>query len=241
MAHPPSAQPLLAGIDAALQAGREPIVIFDLDGTLYDNNHRMLRILHEFASSRDTERPDLVEGIARLGVADIPYRIGDALVAAGFDEPALLADVVAFWKERFFYSPHIHYDLPVPGAVHFVKKIAAAGAVPTYLTGRDAPNMLVGTIEALQRDGFPVGTVGTRVVLKEAWEISDEVFKRGVVQALRRAGTVVGVFDNEPPLCNMFQEAYAEAAVFHVAQPHAPGAPALHPNITVIPDFRPLL
>ncbi|MEM1009096.1 MAG: hypothetical protein AAGJ35_08835 [Myxococcota bacterium] len=62
-----------------------------------------------------------------------------------------------------------------------------------------------------------------------------------MVAHLRQAGDVVAAFDNEPGLCNMFQDAFPKAHVFHVDMPRAPGPPPLHSIVEVIPHFGALL
>ena len=89
----------------------------------------------------------------------------------------------------------------------------------------------------LQRDGFPVGTLDTRAILKDCFERPDGEFKAAVIEHLRHAGAVVGAFDNEPGLCNMFKEAFPEAIVAWLDTSHAPGAPALRQDVLRTKDF----
>lgn len=241
MSHPPATSALLHKISLAVAEGRDPIIVLDLDGTLYNNSHRTLRILQEFAHSRGAGSAALVAAVNSIAPDAIRYKVADTLLAAGVTDPALLAGAEALWLERFFTNDYIGFDLPAPGAVEFVHLVHEAGGVPTYLTGRDAPNMLIGTIEALQRDGFPVGTVTTRVILKHDFATSDHEYKHSVIGKLRGAGHVVGAFDNEPGLCNLFQLAYTDASVFWLDAPHAPDPPLLDERVEVIADFTALL
>jgi hypothetical protein len=228
-------------VSATRAAGRDPIVVLDLDGTLYNNQHRTLRILQEFAHAHGAENPGLVAAVDSLSPDQVRYAMTDTLGAAGLAEPEVLAAARQYWLDRFFTDAYLGYDLPTPGAVAFVHLIHKAGGVPAYLTGRDAPNMLIGTVRALQRDGFPVGTVGTRIILKEDFPTPDYEYKARVIKSLRRMGDVVGAFDNEPGLCNLFQEAYPEASVFWLDAPHAPDPPLLDDRVEVIADFTTLL
>lgn len=101
--------------------------------------------------------------------------------------------------------------------------------------------MLLGTLKTLQRDGFPVGRVDTRVILKPAFDIDDNVFKEGVIAHLRKTGRVIGSFDNEPGLCNLFKASFADAVVGWLDTGHAPGAPNLDPRVVALRDFTELL
>ncbi len=231
---------ILAKIEQAKSGGRAPMVVLDLDGTLYDNRPRTLRIIHEFAHEHAMAHPGLVERVSGLSASELAYKTADSLHAAGVTDEALIKDIERFWFERFFTDAYVIHDLPTPGAVEFVRALQDAGAIPTYLTGRDAPGMLIGTISALQRDGFPVGTVGTRVILKDDFETPDDTYKRSVVAHLRNSGEVVAVFDNEPGLCNLFQDSFPAATVVWLDTACAPGAPPLAPGIATLGDFRPI-
>ncbi len=221
--------------------GREPLVIFDLDGTLYDNSHRTLRILQEFAHSPSHETAGLLEAAHKASVTDVAYKITGLLRNLGFDDPELAKKAEKYWAKRFFSNAYLGYDLPVKGGAAFARAVQQAGATPTYLTGRDAANMFMGTAAALQRDGFPIGTVDTRMILKPDFNTPDHIFKKGVIGALGATSVIVGVFDNEPGLCNMFKEAQPNASVFWLDMAHAPDPPPLRDDVVVIPNFEALL
>lgn len=230
-----------ASVAMAIEDGSEPLVVFDLDGTLYDNSVRTLRIIQEFAAAHVLEFPDLVGQVAAMRPCDIAYRLADSLAVAGVKDQAVLDRLQAYWGDRFFTDSYVVQDLPVAGSARFVSALYELGAIPVYLTGRDAPNMLLGTIGALQRDGFPVGTVDTRIILKDRFERADLEYKRSVIDHLKRTGQVVGAFDNEPGLCNLFKEAFPGAQVVWLDTSHAPGAPELRSDVTQVYDFMSLI
>jgi hypothetical protein len=232
---------LLQRLSVMRQAGIEPLVVFDLDGTLYDNTHRTLRILLEFAYTHAARHPDFLNRMQTVAPAELAYRVDDSLRRIGMTDEALIAEVVDFWFKRFFTNEYCFHDLPLAGGLEVVTRIHKAGGVPTYLTGRDAPNMLLGTIGALQRDGFPVGRVDTRAILKPDFETDDTVFKEGVIAHLRRIGTVVGSFDNEPKLCNLFKSNFPDALVGWMDTHCAPGAPPIDAGVFTLKDFTDLL
>lgn len=232
---------LLRRAEQALAAGREPLVVLDLDGTLYNNIPRTLRIIQEFAHQHALRYPGFVSAVDRLASASVRYSVAETVRELGVSNGELLEALLAFWRQRFFTDEYVVHDLPTPGAPQFVRQLHASCVVPTYLTGRDAPNMLVGTIRALQRDGFPVGTVDTKVILKENFETPDEPYKQSVVDHLQRSGEVVAVFDNEPGICNMFKRAFPEAIVVWLDTSHAPGAPPLDPGVETVEDFAGLV
>lgn len=227
-------------IEAAKALKKEAIVIYDLDGTLYDNTHRTLRIILEYAHAHAVKYPQLLEKMLSVTPKNLAYRVVDTLKDAGVSDEKLLQDVTDFWFERFFTDAYCYYDLPVPGAVEFANLTHEWGALNTYLTGRDAPNMLQGTIGTLQRDGFPVGRVDTRIILKQDFETPDEPYKSSVVDHLNRSGEVVAVFDNEPAICNLFHAAFPNAFTFWLDTSCAPGAPKLATEVKTIADFTAL-
>jgi hypothetical protein len=230
-------QQLLSASRSAHSRGRSPLVILDLDGTLYDCTVRTWRILQEFAHRYAAQYPHLVEAIGRLRPGDVTYLVEDTLARAGLADPEVIDQVCTFWQQRFFTDDYVLHDLPTPGAVSFVRKLWEGGIVPIYLTGRPAPTMLVGTVRALQRDGFPVGTVDTRLVLKDDLETPDDEYKQRVVKQLEESGEVIGAFDNEPALCNGFRRSFSSAIIVHLDTTHSPGAPALDPRIEQVPNF----
>ena len=237
----PALTTLLDNIERAAKDGDDPLVVFDLDGTLYDNTHRTLRILLEFAHTHASRYRSLYDTLRGTSTRQLAYRVGDTLGGLGFHDPELQAAVTEFWKARFFTDDYCLYDLPLAGGVELAQLVHARGGVPCYLTGRDAPNMLLGTLRTLQRDGFPVGRADTRLILKPQFEMNDDLFKEGVIHHLRKTGRVVGSFDNEPGLCNLFKSSFPEAVVGWLDTSHAPGAPALRDDVLRLEDFTYLL
>lgn len=232
---------LALAAQSSLAGGREPLVLLDLDGTLYDTRARTWRILQEFGRQHAAEHPALLAAITRLTLREVSYLVGDTLTRIGVADGDVIAQVEEYWRARFFTGAYVRYDLPAPGAVAFVQALRTAGVVPCYLTGRDAPATLVGTVRTLQRDGFPVGTPDTRVILKESSATPDEHHKRAVLARLRQGGAVIGAFDNEPALCNLFRSELPDATVVHLATTHSPDAPPLLPEIEVVEDFLSLV
>ena len=237
----PVYQAIAERLARAKASGRDPIVVLDLDGTLYDNCHRILRILQEFSHLRGHEHPDLLELVHRLVPADIEYTVTETLHAKGYTNDAVTEEAEQFWRDRFFTSDYVVYDLPIAGAVELVTDLYRRGAVPAYLTGRDAPNMLLGTVRCLQRDGFPVGTVDTRIILKQDPKTEDTVYKGAVVDHLRASGEVVAVFDNEPAICNLFKAAFDDAVVVWLDTRYTSDAEAPRDDIHRIGNFSTLL
>lgn len=216
--------------------GRSPVVVFDLDGTLFDNGPRTWQILVELAETEG--HAALRRALDQMPRRDLPYLLRDTLRKAGLHEdPALLERAGAFWKARFFTDEYQRFDEPLAGALKYAGALYEAGATIAYLSGRDAPNMLVGCAAALRRHGFPVGLPRTAIVLKHKFEDLDLDFKREALGFVDELGVVVGTFDNEPANCNLFAERWPQALHFFVETAHAPNPPPLHALVGRVPDL----
>jgi len=195
-----------------------PIAVYDLDSTLFCTGPRNLCIARDFAAIR----PAVVPFVDRLRAEDMGWNVMADLQALGFRDPAVLAELRAFWRATFFTDRYVVEDSAYPGAVALVKAVAAAGCLTYYLTGRDEPGMRAGTVASLEACGFP--PPGPQVVLhmKPAWEDEDLAFKQEVFNDLRALGEVVLAFENEPTNANRFHRAFPAATVVLHATIHAP-------------------
>jgi hypothetical protein len=215
-----------------------PVVVFDLDGTILDNRSRTLAILQEFADAHAHRDEQLAARLRGARPWDIAYLLGESLERLGVHRTPLMAELQAFWKDRFFADAHLRHDVPVPGAIEFVRACYDAGATLVYLTGRDLPLMGLGTFQSLRDQGFPIGVPATELVLKPDASTPDEEFKRAVAPELSRVGHVVAAFDNEPANCNVMRAHYPDAHVVFIDTQHTPDAPVLDAGVCSIDDFR---
>ena len=215
-----------------------PVLVFDLDGTLLDNRPRFVRILHELAESWAATHPELSKKLECVTAEQIVYGLRENLVALGIDDPSVEEEAFEFWKARFFVDAYMKYDVATKGAVELANESYRAGATLVYLTGRDLPNMAVGTFASLRDLGFPIGVVGTALVTKPAFEIPDADFKREVAPNLDRHGRVEATFDNEPANTNLFIEHHPQARNVFLDTHHAPAPPALDARALIIDSFE---
>lgn len=228
----------LAKILAEIEARRaeRPVVIFDLDGTLYDNRSRTIRILHAFAASLEHEHARDAAAIRLLTPSDLKYLLDETLLPLGVN-PAVIERAKQRWFARFFTDAACADDVPVRGAVPFVRACYDRGATVVYLTGRDVPGMLVGTVRTLRDDGFPIGMARVEVVFKPTFEEPDTAFKVRMLDAMDELGRVVATFENEPGNANMFHRRWPAAHTVLLDTQHAPGAPALDAACSRVPNF----
>lgn len=215
------------------------LAIFDLDGTLFDNRTRTIFILREISELFDAKVPELAAAFDRFHeLSIVEYSLDSTLAKLGVRDPAEAAFIRDEWAKRFFSDEYQRFDMPLPGAKSYVGRVHAAGATIIYLTGRDVGRMLVGATDCLRLYGFPVGVVGTMMIVKPEFEQDDEGFKREVAPYLRRLGEVVAVFENEPANSNLLAAQFPDAASFFVMTQHRPDAPPLDQGVRKIRDFR---
>lgn len=217
------------------QAGEHPVVIFDLDSTLFDNGPRIHQIMLEYAEAHALE--DIKSELLAMDNRGLPYGLHHI-----FDRIKLLDNIhreqaKEFWFERFFTDGYQLLDVPNEGAVNFVNLIFQSGGTVLYLSGRDVPGMLVGCSESLRQNGFPVGMAGTSLILKPEFAINDLDFKTSAVAHIDKLGTVVATFDNEPGNCNLFLQAWPNAHHVFLNTNHHEDAPPLDQGIGAIDDF----
>lgn len=215
------------------------LAIFDLDGTLFDNRPRTMFILREIAEKYGDELPELEASFDRFfDLSIVQYSLDHTLRKVGVTSQKEVEFIKKEWEKRFFSDEYQKFDLPLPGAKSYVNKVHSEGATIIYLTGRDVGRMLVGTTESLRLYGFPVGIVGTMMLVKEEFEQKDELFKQEVVSYLKRLGSVEAVFENEPLNSNVLAKEFPEARSFLVLTQHRPDAPELDKGIFKIQDFK---
>lgn len=230
---------VLTTVRSTYSKQQRPMAIFDLDGTLFDNRHRTLRILKEYADRElQSVRPEAAKIIRGLTYDKIRYQLTETLIGAGVTEGAIVNNAAVFWSERFFEDEYLKYDKPVVGAVAYVRSLYSNGARIVYLTGRDAPRQLLGTVRSLRDNGFPIGIQGTELIMKPTAQTQDAIFKQQVTNYLRHYGKVVGTFDNEPANVNVYRRAFPSAAVFAFDAPHSPNPPPLLPDVKKFSTFE---
>ena len=133
----------------------------------------------------------------------------DILKQVGVEDDTLTERLGSYWFDRFFSDHYQYYDQPVAGASDFVQHLFQRDVFIVYLTGRDAPGMLVGCSESLRRNGFPVGVVNTQMLLKPNFEMPDPDFKEAATNFIDGLGEVIATFDNEPGNCEIFPQEMA--------------------------------
>ncbi|MCA9672488.1 MAG: HAD family hydrolase, partial [Myxococcales bacterium] len=197
---------ILAGIRRAKRAGKQPVVLLDIDSTLFPTEPRSGAIYHEWARSPESAAfPEARRLLATLPFEKVPWGHRESLVASGLaaDHPELDAatkSLTDFWTKRFFTNEAVaKHDRSYPGASAFVKRLHDAGARVIYLTGRDKKTMRDGTLASLANNGLPVPGRDKRVELLMREQGADAAFKGQVAKRFSSGNQqVVAFVDNEP-------------------------------------------
>jgi hypothetical protein len=224
--------------DAAMEPGPSPFVVFGLDGTLYDVRPRTLQILMEYADDVRDDHPEVADALGSLDVSRVQYLLSETLRGCGLTQAELVRDVTGYWRDRFHADEYCVHDMAAEGAADFVRACHEAGATVVYLSARDAPGMLLGTVASLRDHDFPVALPGVELVLKPDATMGDESFKRASYSSLARYGNVIGVFDNDAASCNLARSLFPEADVALVESVQVPGAPEPVDGVEPVSDFR---
>jgi len=219
--------------------GPAPLVVFDLDSTLFTTRLRNLAILREFAEQHQASFPDLAEQVRDLSVEQMGWGVLDPLRRRGYDPPELKSVFTPFWVDRFFTDDYLEHDEPNPGAVRFAVACHERGALLYYLTGRHLGGMEQGTVHALLEHGFPLFRGREVLHLKPAFDVPDFAYKQQAVAAIRsHHAPVVATFENEPGNANLFLREFPDGLHFLLQTEHSPEAPEPDPTLIPIPDFR---
>jgi hypothetical protein len=218
-------------------SARTPVVIFDLDDTLFRVTHRTKKILEAWAGTLPAARRDVRDAIAALDPDRMPYSVKATLDMAGIADPRLRQEADRAWGDGFFSSDFLAADAVIAGGPEYVRSLRTAGATIAYLTGRDRPRMEKGTLAQLARAGYPQPGPRVRLFLKPEPRTKDHEFKQAAVREIAALGTVVAGFDNEPRNVNILKNAFPDATIVFLEVAHSDNAPPVAPGILRVKDF----
>jgi phosphoglycolate phosphatase-like HAD superfamily hydrolase len=201
----------------ALGQGEKPLVLLDLDSTLYEVGPRSHQILLEWLEALESARfPRVRKELERLERAHIGYSLKDTFGAIGLstDEPEVheaWQSAKNFWASRFFRSEYLRYDHAYPGAAAFTRRLYDLGTHIVYLTGRDEPGMGEGTRAKLVEDGFPWDVPRTTLLMKKHSSLPDLEHKLEAAHYLKDHGLLIASFENEPANLSALYHAFPNA------------------------------
>lgn len=186
------------------KGARRPYVLLDLDSTLYEVGPRTLKIIQDWIPHYSSKLPiELKAALENMIPDQVGYSLKDTLSNLGFpvvtrELETISSDLKSFWWDRFFSSDYLSQDRPYPGAVDYANHLYDLGAHLCYLTGRSERRMRKGTEANLIRDGFPFGSEGTQLLMRQEDSWSDALHKSHQASQLCKEGFLVASFENEP-------------------------------------------
>lgn len=202
------------------------LAIFDLDSTLFDLTLRMVRIVEAFG--KDPKWRELYSrecaALSNLPIKSTDWGLKEGLARVGISEsesPTFYRDLHQFWAACFFSGDYLHHDEPLPGAREFVLELQRRGSEIMYLTGRDVPRMMEGTVRVLKEQGFPTDGPGVEVVLKPDAGMDDARFKVDVMKAIVSRYKKIWLFENEPVNLNLTAAELPEIGLVYIDSCHS--------------------
>ncbi|MFZ5440999.1 MAG: hypothetical protein ACOZQL_13410 [Myxococcota bacterium] len=221
----------------ARNSGRNGLIVFDLDSTVFDNRPRQARIVREFGAAKGI--PELAR--CQPWHFSSGWDLRGALVECGLSKERsdeLYASLKPFWQERFFTSEYCKEDIEVVGAPRYLHALDYVQARVIYVTGRHE-GMRLGTEACIERCRMPMPSNGGQVqlLMKPTLAEDDDAFKRHAHAQLRGMGTVLAAFDNEPTHINDYAVKFENAIPVHLATDHSGRPVELHPRVVSIPHF----
>jgi Haloacid dehalogenase-like hydrolase len=183
-------------------AGQRPLVVFDLDSTLFDVSPRTQQILNEFLNNQQIQAKfaQEIEHLKGLKVLSGDWGIKQAIIRSGLkSSEGFYKALRDFWRRRFFSSDYLHIDRPYKGAIEYVQALSRSQIEIYYLTGRDEQNMKRGTLETLAFWGLPLADESTHLIMKPVkGSVEDEDFKELRLRDLSKKSSLIWFFENEP-------------------------------------------
>jgi hypothetical protein len=178
------------------------VYVFDLDSTLFDVEPRMMAILKAFAQEPVWigKHSGACKKLIELKHLPRTFHFENILNELGLQNESqeFRADVLEFWRTRFFCNVWLHLDCPYPGAQEYLQKLGQLGAPVIYLTSRFERAMLEGTIESLKQWNFPVAEPQFQLALKPVESLDDAEFKQVYLRELAKTWPNITLFENEP-------------------------------------------
>jgi hypothetical protein len=224
---------VLQRVSVAARAGERPVVVFDIDSTLFDTARRNLWIVRQWAGGGAFA--DLADDLLE---SEFGWDVAEPLMRRGPLPAEALAALREHWRAHFFTDEAVGHDAPAPGAAAFARAVHDAGGHAYYLTGRHIDGMGLGTAGALTRHGFPLWRGRTTLHMKPHFDLPDGRFKALALADIRDTGTTVATFDNEPGNCNVFRRAFPSARHFLFGRVRSPDAELPDDGVEALDSFE---
>lgn len=227
-----------------MASAQKPVLIFDLDGTVFDVVYRTMEIMRRFAAQPEIRAkfPEQLATISKLRHQDYLYSLEQTLNSIGIDRYSehaahFLHAAETYWFKHFFTDELVLSDIAYPGAAECIRHYHRQGAQIVYLSGRDVPNMSKGTIQCLERHEMPHTGHGVTICLKPSYGQDDLLFKKQSLETITAMGEVIATFDNEPANVQLFIDHFPKGLNFHFDTHYARALELNGASLHVIKSF----
>ncbi|MGE3385575.1 MAG: HAD family hydrolase [Bdellovibrionales bacterium] len=214
---------VLAQAEAAARVKKKFMVVFDLDSTLFCVSPRIRSILDQLSADQELLQrfPKSTPTLHGLDVTPTDWGIRTVLIRSQIIGTLDFFEMVrSKWAERFFSSEYLKNDLPYPGAVKYVQRLAALGAEIRYLTGRDWPRMGLGTVASLDQWQFPLASQ-QHLHMKPDSNRHDADFKLDTLRHLQLESPDIYFFENEPVIINLVHRQLPSLPIIFINSIHS--------------------
>lgn len=228
----------LSRIQAVTAQTHNPVVIFDLDDTLFYSSSRSMIIFKELVESSKflKKYPEQLLKVAKIQESQIQYSIKETLLNSGITNEDFIKEALTFWKSKFFTNEYVKEDTPVEGGREYVLGLRKLGAKIIYLTGRDN-TMRSGTIESLEDSGFPIDGKNSILITKERFDIPDIDYKKSAFRKIEKLGNVIAFFENEPKNLNAMIEYFKDGVAVLLDIKHSPAPVVLNSKTIKVKNY----
>ncbi|MAV90027.1 MAG: hypothetical protein CL676_01310 [Bdellovibrionaceae bacterium] len=229
-------KPLLHKIQSESSAGIA--CIFDIDSTLYCVSSRTQAILRTLGKEQNfkTSHPELSEALQTIQVESFDWGFRAPLERLNMAvPPEAIQSIRGFWKKNFFSNSFLVHDLLYPNANEFVQMCMRHGAEIFYLTGRSDSLMREGTLEQLERDGFPLASED-HLIMKTNEDLQDEDFKSSRLKDFGSQFSKIYFFENEPVIVESVMKDLPHIELVFMDSTHSQRRPRPEGLPTITPD-----
>lgn len=192
------------------QPQNDTLYVLDIDSTLVATHQRNQSIINDFCQKYEAQFSQDCSVLAKARCRYGDYGFKSALERIHFEahDKNFRQALDLFWRENFFSNRYLHHDEPTPGAVPWVNTLHQLKVPYFYLTARHKETMWDGTLETMNKMGFPITESSLELKLNPLEK--DELYK---VQALQNRLTKSGLkrvafIDNEPVVLHAIQDHY---------------------------------
>ncbi len=189
---------LISRFDQAINGQKKPVLIFDIDSTIFNVSPRNQDIFDLFCSIHKAKNPILLKISSSYQLKYTDWGLNPYLNMIPNND-SLKKEAHSFWKNHFFSGTFLFSDKPYKGIIPLIKLLYSKNSLILYLTGRDDHRMRKATLLQLRHWGLPLDTE-KNLITKPHKKMNDGEYKN---KALLRIFKIyfkhsIFFFDNEP-------------------------------------------